>query len=564
MERTMLDRRNFMKTAALAATTGMVKPITVLAANDRKTTGYFGVHPFVEEHPEAVFIMFTDVDVKTNGDACKREGRKFAGEVLIPKDESGIPTSRLIPIKPNITGGGGNEYDSMGIITDPHFVEGVIEGMKTLGITKKQFFIREVNCINWEKHVYYPIARRTGADLHNMNGRVSGIDNERLSAWSRNNAVIDDSELQWVDVPGGVVFRKIPYLRPINSPDTFLLNIAKFKAHEMGLTLCCKNMQGAVANGYQHLCQKIGSVMTLPPEHRNPDVEKYYEASMKRHVATLPRWDRPINTDSSSRDIRDIYDPVCQEIWSHRTLDSLSVTKFGLCIIEGIYGRDGDFGRGPNPEGNENNPRGQAWDYMTNILIFGMDPFRVDLVGKWLGGHEPGNFGFFHIAMERGMLNVLNPMNIQVYHWGNSQAIRKPLTWFERTPLKSFYLQKNYGGGNEPFWHLVDEPFDYNTVNEEKPVYPSKPGARVFTQTSQTASYPKVSIEYSVPEKGNVMLEILNGKGETVVVPVIAIRDRGYHLTSWDTSAYDSGSYAYRFRFKDFSETREIKLQKSS
>ena len=49
--------------------------------------------------------------------------------------------------------------------------------------------------------------------------------------------------------------------------------------------------------------------------------------------------------------------------------------------------------------GNEDNPRGKAWDYMTNILIFGMDPLRVDLIGKWLGGHEPGNFGLFHIAI---------------------------------------------------------------------------------------------------------------------------------------------------------------------
>ena len=123
----MLNRRHFMKTAALAAAAGAAKPVDVFAARTRKTTGYFGVHPFVEQHPEAVFIMFTDVDVKTNAEANKREGLKFAGEILIPKDDSGIPVTHMIPIKPNITGGGGNTYDTMGIITDPHFVEGVIE-----------------------------------------------------------------------------------------------------------------------------------------------------------------------------------------------------------------------------------------------------------------------------------------------------------------------------------------------------------------------------------------------------------------------------------------------------
>jgi len=200
---------------------------------------------------------------------------------------------------------------------------------------------------------------------------------------------------------------------------------------------------------------------------------------------------------------------------------------------------------------------------MTNILIFGMDPFKVDLVGKWLGGHEPGNFGFFHIAMERGMLNGLNPMNIPVYHWKHGQAVRKPLTSFTRTPLKSYYLQQDYNGGMEPFWHLVNEPFDYNSVDEEKPSFPTKPGVRILTQGCQTASYPMLSLEYSVPRKGNVMLEILDNKGETRVVLVNAISDRGYHMASWNTEAYDSGNYAYRFRFNDFSETREILFKKS-
>ncbi len=559
----MFNRRNFIKTTALAAPLGMLKPVDVFAARSRKTTGYFGVHPFVEEHPEAVFIMFTDVDVKTNAKANKKEGEKFAHEVIIPKDESGIPTTHLIPIKPNITGGGGNTHETMGIITDPHFVEGVIEGMKTLGISKKQFHLREVNCANWKKHVYYPIARRTGADLHNMNGRVQGIDNEHLSSWSKSHNVISDDELQWVDVPDGVVFRKIPYLWPINAPDTFLLNIAKFKAHSMGLTLCCKNFQGAVANGYQHFCQKMGSIMTIPPEHRNPTIERDYAASMKRHVATLPRWDRPIKSDDDpARNAVDVYDPVCQELWSHRTLDNLSATRFGLHVVEGIYARDGNFSPGPNPEGNENNPRGTAWDYMTNILIFGMDPFKIDLVGKWLGGHEPGNFGFFHIAMERGMLQVMNPLNIPVYQWHNGQAVRTPLTNFTRTPLKSYYLHKDYNGGNEPYWHLVNEPFDYRTVDEEKPSAPSQPGVKVLTQGYQTASYPMLSIEYTVPGTGNVMLEILNDKGETVEILVNAIRDCGAHLASWNTNSYDSGNYAYRFRWNDFSETRELRFRK--
>ncbi len=59
------------------------------------------------------------------------------------------------------------------------------------------------------------------------------------------------------------------------------------------------------------------------------------------------------------------------------------------------------------------------------------------------------------------------------------------------------------------------------------------------------------------------MLEILNGKNETVNVPVNAIRDAGYHMASWNIEPYDSGKYSYRFRSNDYAETGGIMLRKS-
>ena len=100
----MFNRRDFIKTTALMANMGVLKPVNVFADSTLKTTGFFGVHPFIEQHPESVFIMHTNVNIKTNGDANQREGMRFANEVIVPKDKTGFPTSRLIPIKPNITG----------------------------------------------------------------------------------------------------------------------------------------------------------------------------------------------------------------------------------------------------------------------------------------------------------------------------------------------------------------------------------------------------------------------------------------------------------------------------
>lgn len=559
-----MKRRSFLASSAFAGVAGSITPTTVFADSAKKSTGFYRVHQFIEEHPDAVFIMKTNVEKKTDEDDIRTEGARFANEVIVPSDESGIPVSHLVPIKPNITGGGGNDWATMGIITDPNFVEGVVISMKQLGISKKNFHLREVNCINWKKHAYWPSVKRQGIDLHNMNQRVPGVDNTLLSRWSKNADEIDQDELVWMDVPNGVVYRKIPYLQPVNAADSFLLNIAKFKAHSMGLTLACKNFQGAVANGYQHFCQKFKSVMTMLPEHRNPNVEEDINRYMARHVNTLPRWDRPIKADDApNRTPVDGYDVLCQEIWTHRTIDSLSVSNFGLHVVEGVYGRDGNFGPGPNPEGNENNPRGKAWDYMTNIVIFGKNPYLVDIVGHYLGGHEPGNFGFFHIAMERGELDILDPMRIPVYDWNNGKAVKKPLSHFTRTPLKTYYLQRDYAGQDEPFWHLVNEPFDYKNVSQRTVDSPDQQGIRILDTVQQTRSNSLLAMEYAVPDKGYVQIEVEDSNGTTIDLLENAVRESGWHLTAWNTSPHDSGEYSVRYRYNGHTEVQNIKLRKS-
>jgi uncharacterized protein (DUF362 family) len=118
-------------------------------------------------------------------------------------------------------------------------------------------------------------------------------------------------------------------------------------------------------------------------------------------------------------------------------------------MIEGIYARDGDgFGVGD--------------DYLTNLVMFSKDKFRLDLAGLWLGGHEPGNVHFCRIAKERGLTDTFNPWEVSVFEWLDGEAIPRQLTDFPRTPLKTYYLQKD----GEPLYHLVDEPFDYDRTKD--------------------------------------------------------------------------------------------------
>ncbi len=61
----------------------------------------------------------------------------------------------------------------------------------------------------------------------------------------------------WKEVPGGVVSTQVPYLWPFNAPDSWNLNVAKFKAHEMGLTLASKNWQGSPCCAFSAILRQM-------------------------------------------------------------------------------------------------------------------------------------------------------------------------------------------------------------------------------------------------------------------------------------------------------------------
>jgi len=561
----MFSRRDLLKSSSLlCGSLGFIGRASIFAAAS-KPSGYFGVHPFVEQHPEAVFILRTHVDYKTNSDACKRVGLDLGRSVFVPMDNTGIPVTCNIAAKPNLTAHeavdekrGFSLEDTMGIATDVFFVEGLFESLKELGVAGTRMHTRDANGGGViEPRGYVAMGRRVGATVAAAKDTIE----------TREDAN-DAGAFVWKEVPGGVVNTQIPYLWPFNAPNSWNLNVAKFKAHEMGLTLASKNWQGSHPSPFQRYCAKwpdIDSMQKLEKiinkECIHPKVHEVVEANFKRHTGTIPRWDT-LDVPRNDPEYNDAYyyTALCMELWAQRTIDNHAASPMGLHIIEGIYGRDGDFNYGPNPFGNENNYDGRAWDYMTNIVIFGKSPYLVDIVGHWLGGHEPGNFGLFHIAMERGKLDVMNPMNIPVYEWQDGVAVRRPLTSFTRTPLRTFYLQQRT---KEPLWHLCNEPFDYTKVSEKKLSIPAKPTTRVLNQHYPNANNPQLAIEFSVPERGWVLVEILDQSGNNAEVISNAICEAGYHMAAWDTAKYASGSYKYRLRYNDYNEVHDLVLNKA-
>ncbi|MHB9029408.1 MAG: DUF362 domain-containing protein [Candidatus Latescibacterota bacterium] len=537
----MINRRRFLQSAVAAGGAAPFAPLQALGSRYQSSTGFFGLHSFIENHPNSVFIMKTGVDVKTNGAAIKQTALQFARSVFVPR-ESGVPLTTIIPIKPNLTCSSTSsktftlEY-GMGIVTDPFFTEGVIQGLKELGISGEQCYLREVNCPrDFGPRGYTAMAERTRADIRALN---AGVD------------VLSSNDLVWIETPQGLWYRRIPYLWPVNAPNTWLLNIAKFKTHGMGVTLCCKNIQGTISIPYQEHCAAPTSSMSMKPGDRNLNYSTEITANYNRHLAEkLPRWDKPTSG-------------LKMETWASRCTDNNLALRdtVGLHIIEGIYGRDGNgFHEGPN-SGTFNTK--EAWDYMTNIVIFGKNQVYVDNIGHWLAGHEPGNFGLFHLARDRGMCETINPQNIPVYEWkADGSATLTSLNDFVRTPLKTNYMQRNYNGQTEPLYHLCNERYEYPPEALLGVDRKADPQAFLLHQNKPNPFNPSTSIEFYLPKGGNARLEVYNASGQLMETLADGYYAAGSHMATWNTAGKSSGVYFYRFRSGDFASIRKMMLLK--
>ena len=141
----MLTRRNLIKTTAVAAA-GAAAGAGLQAAPSRVPQSYFGLHPFIEQNPKAVFIRRTRVPHKMHEESKLREGLTLAREIFVPRDQPGIPVSHRIILKPNVCSVRSKDrpnVDNWGTGTDPQFYEGMVMGLKEIGLKKFHFLEAE-------------------------------------------------------------------------------------------------------------------------------------------------------------------------------------------------------------------------------------------------------------------------------------------------------------------------------------------------------------------------------------------------------------------------------------
>jgi flagellar hook assembly protein FlgD len=73
-------------------------------------------------------------------------------------------------------------------------------------------------------------------------------------------------------------------------------------------------------------------------------------------------------------------------------------------------------------------------------------------------------------------------------------------------------------------------------------------------------------IEYSIPERGSVRIEIYSSLGELVKVLVDEVKEAGYYSVSLDASQLPSGTYIYQMiakgSEKSFVQSKKMSLIK--
>ncbi len=509
-----MDRRTFVKSIAGYGLASLSAPAATIFARELAAPSYFGLHPFIEAHPEAVFIRKTNVSSKNDSDGKKGEALALAQKIFTLRDSPGTPLTHKFAFKPNLTSAKGTGI-THAIVTDPYVVEGFVEGLKQRQIPAGNIYLREGLMVTQPRTGFVELAERSGAHY--------GDDDSRTPTMK--------------ECPDGVVFRRTKYLGPFNYPDSYLINVSKFKTHSMGLTLCVKNLQGTNAPPYIRFC---GGIQKNIAQDFQPDAQNHVEELYARHKqAGIPRWE----TERGQ----------WMEMWIQRTIDHYALIKptIGLNVIEGVYGQNGDgFDGGPGSDGLPE-------IFMTNMLIFGKDAFRVDIIGHWLGGHEPGNFGLFHIGKERGVSTALNPKNIPVYVWEDKGPKLTPLDKLSRTPLKAPYLEKS----GEGKFHLCNEPFSYPAEAVSACISgKEKPGLEILGESRSMRSRSSLVFEYNLPSDGLASLELFNKAGERVGVPVQGWAGKGIHVAEWDLQRRPAGAYYCRLRTQAFDLVKTITL----
>ena len=108
-----MKRRDFIRVSSAAGIAGLVGPgYSAMANTSLSKENGFDLHPFIKEHPEAVFINLTSVEKKTDAQPIYDAAYKLADEMFVKtKRGKGYSNTTKITTKPNWTCSGRRNTD---------------------------------------------------------------------------------------------------------------------------------------------------------------------------------------------------------------------------------------------------------------------------------------------------------------------------------------------------------------------------------------------------------------------------------------------------------------------
>ena len=345
------------------------------------------------DNPEAVFIIRTGVKSSRDPDGkfpaetgqFAREGYFTALNIFRKGSSKGGQTY----IKPNFVGGFNADPRSLnnGISTHPSFVSGFCDGLKEMGNSNI-------------------VVGANGAAAHEdfvASGVCEMLDSRGICFTEgkyKNYSDYAKKEITWVDNPEGIVMKKVPFFSLTKDKDTTLINMAKDRIHNLGVTtLSIKNLQGIMPVGYMHICGGWPTDLNRGSEKNvfNPDYRKKIEELYIKHAGmNFKYWDEygfaKTYFDAGGwnafkkGEFKPDYKVFWLEQWAQRIMDVASNVKPTVNMVEGIVGIDGADKL-----------------YLNNFITISGSMVSNDSVASWMMGQDPRELFYLRIAKERGL-----------------------------------------------------------------------------------------------------------------------------------------------------------------
>jgi hypothetical protein len=117
-------------------------------------------------------------------------------------------------------------------------------------------------------------------------------------------------------------------------------------------------------------------------------------------------------------------------------------------------------------------------------------------------------------------------------------------------------------GGDQFTWYLDDFAYLDDAATSTEPVSSDVPQSMELQQNYPNPFNPTTSIEYAVPQSGQVTLEVFNMMGQKVATLVNQTLAAGQHVATFDASNLSSGTYMYRLQAGNQVQTRKMTLIK--